>query len=137
MRRVGTLVTIAAVLLGVGVTVAAAGQSSSDPVLGPQQYPASDQLGFGQVRPRTIFMGGDPTGLLCRIHWLTWGERFAIGTGTGLDVTGRQTTAEGKWAPAVVVLSHLGSWQGRRAYLRYGWSFPDGEQPSHSAHCRL
>jgi len=137
MRRIGSLVAIAAVLLGVGVAVAAAGQSSSDPVLGPQRYPASDQVGFGHVRPSTIFMGGDPTGLLCRIHWLTWGRRFAIGTGTSLDVTGHQTTAEGKWAPAVVVLSHLGSWQGRRAYLRYRWSFPDGELPRESAPCRV
>ena len=137
MRRIGLLVAIAAVLLGVGVAVAGTGKSSSEPVLGPQQYPASDQMGFGQVRPPMIFMGGDPTGLLCRIHWLTWGGRFAIGTGTSLDVTGHQTTAEGKWAPAVVVLSHLGSWQHRRAYLRYGWSFPDGEQQPESAPCRL
>jgi hypothetical protein len=49
MRSIGSLVAIAAILLGVGVAVAAAGQSSSAPVLGPQQYPVSDQVGFGQV----------------------------------------------------------------------------------------
>lgn len=136
MRRLAVIVILAAVALLAAVGGAPLAKTSSAPVLGPgNQLPG--QIGFGHARPRKIYLGGDPSGLLCRIHWLTWGGRFAIGTATGLDVVGHQTTAEGKWAPAVVVLSHLGSWHGRSAYLRYAWSFPDGEQPPAAQPCKL
>ena len=36
--------------------------------------------GFGQVKPRTIFYGGDPTGLVCYIHWRNWGAPTALGS---------------------------------------------------------
>lgn len=39
--------------------------------------------GFGRVKPREIFYGSDPTGLVCDIHWHSWGGRVARGTGVG------------------------------------------------------
>jgi hypothetical protein len=136
MRRLAVFVIVAAVSLLAAAVGTPLAKTTPAPVLGPGNG-LPGQIGFGHVRPRTIFLGGDPTGLVCRIHWLTWGGRFAIATATALDVVGHQTTAQGKWAPAVIVLSHLGSWQGRSAYLRYSWSFPDGEQPPASKPCTL
>jgi hypothetical protein len=45
----------------------AGGAASALPRLGKatSQY----QRGYGKVRPRTIFNGGDPTGLVRHIHW--------------------------------------------------------------------
>lgn len=80
--------------------------------------------GFGQVKPREIFLGGDPTGLVCNIHWETWGGPFAIGTATSWYVGPTQDVADGHFAPAVVVLYHLGFWNSKPAYTGYNWYFP-------------
>jgi hypothetical protein len=87
---------------------------------------ARSSVGFGKVKPGKIFLGGDPTGLVCAIHWISWGGQFAIGTGTGFYLGPHQITAAGHQAPAVVVLSHLGTWYGRPAYTKYTWYFPQG-----------
>lgn len=112
------------------IALAAAGTAGASggarPTLGPAYYPEPYQEGFGHVRPATIYQGGDPTGLVCRIHWFSWGGRAAIGEGTGWYVGPRQSVNEGHPALAVVVLSKLGRWQGHSAYLRYQWYFPDG-----------
>jgi hypothetical protein len=71
--------------------------------------------GFGQVKPREIYLGGDPTGLVCNIHWDTWGGTFAVGTGTGFYVSRNQIVANGHSAPAVIVLYHFGFWNSKPA----------------------
>jgi hypothetical protein len=81
--------------------------------------------GFGQVRPREIFYGGDPTGLVCRIRWVNWGGPTARGYGTGWYIYGNQSVAQGHFAVAIVMASRLGTWGGRRAYQRLTWGFPD------------
>jgi len=40
-----------------------------------------DGKGWGAVRPSEIFNGGDPSGLVTRIHWSSWGAAVAAGTG--------------------------------------------------------
>ena len=82
------------------------------------------QRGYGHARPRTIFNGGDASGLLTGIHWSTWGRSRAIGTGRGLYVAPDQSNAEGTEEPARVVLFALGSCKGRRAYEAIEWYFP-------------
>jgi hypothetical protein len=47
---------------------------------GSKVFPRKD---FGTVRPTTIFLGGDESGLFCHIKWSSWGGQFAVGTGTG------------------------------------------------------
>lgn len=104
-------------------------------IRGPGCDRVGNTVGFGHVRPRKVFLGGDATGMLCRIHWITWGGRFAIGTGTAADVTGHQDDAHAQWSPAVVILSNLGRYQGRPAYLNFRWYFPDGEVRPESRSC--
>ena len=81
-------------------------------------------------------MGGDPTGLVCRIHWLSWGGEFAVGTGVGRCINSHESVAEGHSAPAVVVLYRLGTWDGRSAYKRWNWYYPGkGSGFGHVARC--
>jgi hypothetical protein len=81
--------------------------------------------GFGQVKPRTIYLGGDISGEVCRIHWLTWGRPVAIGQGIAWYIGPRQATYQGHAAPALIALSRLGTYRGRPAYRRYEWWFPN------------
>lgn len=110
----------AAAVLGTG---AAAWAASPVPVLaGPW---APHQEGYGHVKPRTIFNGGDPTGLVRTIHWNSWGGRRAIGTGTALWETPNQPVAAGRFEKgARIVLFQLGSCHGRPAYDAIEWYFP-------------
>ncbi|MGH2860454.1 MAG: hypothetical protein ACRDLT_02995 [Solirubrobacteraceae bacterium] len=123
------LAVSALVFIGVGAApgaaVARAAGATRVPILtGADRTPGS--AGFGQVRPSEIYLGGDESGLVCHIHWDTWGGRFALGIGTAWYLAPRRQTADGHWAPAVVVLYRLGGWRHRRAYTRYRWYFPEG-----------
>jgi hypothetical protein len=127
MRRTLIILALAvSVTVGIGANAAAA----TSPIVSPQAYPyLQDGLngtkGFGQVEPRTIFYGGDPTGLVSRIRWVTWGGPVARGYGAGWYVNSHETVNQGHLAVAIVVASDLGSWQGRPAYNKLSWSFPD------------
>jgi hypothetical protein len=33
------------------------------------------------MRPHKLFNGGDPSGLVTHIHWVSWGGKTAIGYG--------------------------------------------------------
>jgi hypothetical protein len=101
----------------------AAFASASEPILaGPWSL---DQEGYGHVHPRNVFNGGDPTGLIKNIEWLTWGGPRAVGVGSGFYVSPNQVTAEGHRAAAVIVAFKLGSCHGRRAYNAVQWYFPE------------
>jgi hypothetical protein len=84
--------------------------------------------GFGRVKPRTIDYGGDPTGLVCRIDWHSWGGRVARGSGVGWYVSGNQSVGQGHPAKASKVASKLGKWTGRPAYHRLKGVDPGREQ---------
>jgi hypothetical protein len=86
---------------------------------------APDQEGYGHVEPVTVFNGGDPTGLIKHIEWLTWGGPRAVGVGSGFYVAPNQVTAEGHRAAAVIVAFKLGSCHGRPAYDAVQWYFPE------------
>ena len=97
------LVTATAVLL-VATTAAA-----TEPIVSPKADPyfrfggLKGTKGFGRIKPREIYYGGDPTGLVCRIHWHSWGRRVARGTGVGWYVSGNQSVAQGHAAIATVM----------------------------------
>lgn len=54
--------------------------TASSYVLGSAAF-APNGKGFGTSRPRTIFNGGVPSGLVTSIHWRHWGSKYATGTG--------------------------------------------------------
>jgi hypothetical protein len=125
------LIAAIAALVAVGTALAA---PRPVPILtGPKPMTGA---GFGQVKPPTIYLGGDPTGLVCHIHWLSWGGQLAIGDGTGWYINSHQAVIQGKAAPVVVVLYDLGTWRGRPAYKHYVWYFPgNGTGFGHMSPC--
>jgi hypothetical protein len=91
--------------------------------------------GFGQVKPREIYYGGDPTGLVCKIHWHSWGGRVTRGTGVGWYISGNHSVAQGHAAIADVKATKLGTWTGRPAYNRLTWSFPNHGRDRPASSC--
>jgi len=106
--------------LAAGVVAVSAG-AASEPILAGPWSP--NQEGYGQLKPGRIFNGGDPTGLVTDIHWLTWGRSQAIGTGMAEWVGPHQEVAGGTPQPARIVLFQLGSCKRRRAYDAIEWYF--------------
>jgi len=99
------------------------------PVLG---QPAGDfdvdSQGFGEVRPATVFNGGDPTGLVMHITWSSWGGSTAIGTGTSDYVGPNQTVAGGTEEMVTIVAFDLGTCGGTLMYQAVEWYFPQHGQ---------
>jgi hypothetical protein len=95
----------------------------SAPRLGSEYHPGL--TGFGLVRPKEIFLGGDPTGLVRHIHWSAWGTSQAVGSGEAeYDWPGTAAAANGLSSGARVVAFHLGGCRGRRSYNALEWYFP-------------
>lgn len=91
--------------------------------------------GFGRVKPREIYYGGDPTGCVWDIRWRSWGSRVARGTGVGWYVNRKESVAQGHAALAIVIASKLGTWKGRPAYNRLTWSFPNNGRDRRASSC--
>ena len=85
---------------------------------------ASNQKGYGTVRPSIIFNGGDPTGLVQNITWSSWGGEQGIGSGTAEYVAPNEAVYQGHDEPATVVAFDLGSCAGAQRYGRVSWYFP-------------
>jgi hypothetical protein len=81
-------------------------------------------VGFGQVRPSRVFLGGDPTGDLSQISWNSWGGTQAVGTGISLYVSPNEITAAGTEQKATVVAFNPGTCHGAYAYQAVEWYFP-------------
>ncbi|HTU84687.1 MAG TPA: hypothetical protein VMF57_03875 [Solirubrobacteraceae bacterium] len=123
MRHTAVVAAVAVALVVAGTAVAVAGQ---EPVLaGPWSM---GQQGYGHVKPRRIFNGGDPSGLVKVIRWSSWGGARATGTGMALYVGPHQITAAGKFEKAHVVLFQLGTCDGRSAYDAIEWYFTQHRQ---------
>jgi len=105
------------VAIDLGACVEAA---SLPPVLGELGFYGEHGKGWGRARPRTVYNGGVPSGLVRRIRWSGWGSRVAIGRG----MTYLYKPRGGYYArPGRIILraSRLGSCPGtggRRAYTR-------------------
>jgi hypothetical protein len=94
------------------------------PVLGRLTGVFARGEGFGQVKPAKIFNGGDPTGLVTRLIWSSWGGRRAVGTGLGDYVGQGQSVASGSQKQVTVVAFNLGTCHGTRMYRAVEWYFP-------------
>ena len=86
---------------------------------------APSQEGYGEVRPRTIFNGGDPTGLVTDVVWESWGGATARGSGNSIDANVSLTVADAPRARAQVVAFDLGECNGELAYRAITWYFPE------------
>lgn len=115
-------IVIAVLITAAIVAATAFAASTRTPVLVGSSAPHAK--GYGHVRPAEIYNGGDPSGLICHIQWLSWGGSMAIGSATGLYIGPHQIVAQGRWAHAVVVLLDLGTWRGRPAYKAIDEYFP-------------
>ena len=83
MRRRFVLAAMLAVALALTGGQAASGRAraASTVVLGSAVFAGSMGEGWGTSRPARIFNGGDPSGLVKEIHWVSWGGKTAIGYG--------------------------------------------------------
>jgi hypothetical protein len=84
--------------------------------------------GFGQVRPKVVFNGGDPTGLVTSITWHDWGQPQAVGTGRAEYVAPNQSVAQGTLEQARIVAFDLGMCNGHYMYAAVEWYFPQHKQ---------
>jgi hypothetical protein len=109
-------------------TVALAGSAHSQPTLGLLTGTFAHGSGFGQVKPKEVYNGGDPTGLVTSITWHGWGGRQAVGTGRGLYVAPGQSVAGGTIEPVRIVAFDLGTCNGRYMYAAVEWYFPQHKQ---------
>lgn len=112
-------IAIAAFLLSVSVA-----QASPAPTLGVKgDHPSSS--GFGQVRPRRVDYGGDPTSFVSDVKWQSWGGKRAVGHGKALWVwPGWCVACGGVELPATVVAFGRTTCQGHSAYSYVEWFFP-------------
>lgn len=127
------LLLIAVILAGCGANSTksasdgTAKRSTPVPTLGKIWGPY--QLGYGTVRPTTIFNGGDPTGQVTGVRWRSWGDDTANGMGSGVWVPPSNDPAVGvashsQDVPATVVAFRLG-WCGKTyMYRAIEWYFP-------------
>jgi hypothetical protein len=76
--RIGLVLVLAALLACIATGSV---EAAANPVLGAKSFAAPAGEGFGTTEPSTIFNGGDPSGLVTKIHWTGWGNPSAIGTG--------------------------------------------------------
>ena len=84
-------------------------------------------LGFGLVKPRTIYTGGEATNQVRKIHWDTWGEGRAVGHGKALYANSGPVSGYPSLS-ATVIAFHLGICGGHPAYQRFEWYFPSKHQ---------
>lgn len=96
------------------------------PTLGRSWAPA--QQGYGTVRPTRISNGGDPTGLVERVRWSSWGGAQALATGRADYLGPNQIVADATMQPASVVAFDLGQCDGRLMYRKVTWYFPQHGQ---------
>jgi hypothetical protein len=99
-----------------------------EPTLGLLTGNFAHGSGFGKVLPKTVYNGGDPTGLVTSITWHDWGQSQAIGIGRSIYVAPNQAVAQGKIEPVRIVAFDLGTCNGRYMYAAVEWYFPQHKQ---------
>jgi hypothetical protein len=104
------------------VAVSPAWGRARTPVLGSHQAFSNGQ-GGGTVKPRVVFLGGDPTGRVTGISWTDWGAARAVGDGRGWCPG--QSVAAGHYCSAALYVSRLGTCHGHWAYRSLAFYFKD------------
>ncbi len=102
---------------------------SDQPLLGRLVGDFRYGSGFGSPRPAAIFNGGDPTGRVTGIRWLSWGGPTAVGTGEAVWVpAGTDGMRHAKFERATVVAFDLGTCAKHLMYQGVEWYFPSKGQ---------
>jgi hypothetical protein len=119
--RIATAVVIAAAL-ALPTTQLVEAQAAGTVVLGGKAFAPKGE-GWGTEQPRTIFNGGDPSGLITGVRWITWGGESAVGWGKNAIFKPRGGYYR---RPVAIKLkaSRIGSCAGRRAYTRLSFREP-------------
>jgi hypothetical protein len=129
VRRVLQIPLAALVIALLWTSTAWATPAGQVPQLGVRGSWGGNAIGFGEVRPATIFNGGSYTGEVKGIRWSSWGLPHAEGVGSACFLGPGQPTYQCTWQRATVVAFKLGSCSGQRAYRAVEWFFPGhGEQ---------
>jgi hypothetical protein len=117
MRGTGAVagVLAAAALAAVAVAPSGLAAPTSVPVLGSAAGFTGGK-GFGTVKPKTVDLGGDPTGQFTKLKWTGWGSNKATGNGTGNYPPPGQPVSHAVKVPATLVVSQLGRCHGKTAY---------------------
>jgi hypothetical protein len=115
MKRVRVFAVMAIAI--VALSTAALAMASATPVLGSAKAFTGGK-GFGKVKPKTVFLGGDPTGLFTKVTWKNWGSATATGSGSGFYPPPGKPTADSVKVPAKLVAYSLGTCHGHEAYRK-------------------
>jgi hypothetical protein len=75
-----TTILVAPVAVGASTVAASAHQPRASGI-GIRHSFGQDSAGWGRRRPKELFNGGDPSGLISSIGWSSWGGRVASGHG--------------------------------------------------------
>ena len=94
------------------------------PTLGQLAGTFFDGEGFGQVRPTTVFNGGDPTGNVTDVAWSSWGGPTAMGSGMNDWVGPNQSVADGTEEPVTIEAFDRETCEGKPMYGAVEWYFP-------------
>ncbi len=114
MKQHAFLAAAAAILLAL---TAATSPAAARVVLGGAVYGGTFGEGWGSARPHTIYNGGDPSGLISKVHWSSWGGPIAHGHGRHAIFK----PSGGYYRHAVAAqlkAKRIGRCEGRRAYLK-------------------
>lgn len=115
---------LAALAVCLGCALPTAFGRGASPVLGwNSAFQNGD--GFGMVKPRRVYLGGDPTGNVSSITWRDWGTGRSVGFGTGW-CPGR-SVASGHPCRAALHVYGLGTCHGLRAYRDLAFYFKSGQ----------
>jgi hypothetical protein len=80
--RMGLLcAALPVVFTALPAAVSSGSAAPSSPVIGIHKSFGVSSAGWGRVRPKVLFNGGDPSGDITSIHWTSWGGRTAHGRG--------------------------------------------------------
>lgn len=82
-RLFTAFVALALLTIGAASAAAATPASGHRPVLGSSKLFQLYGIGWGTVRPKEIYNGGDPNGDVTHITWHHWGSATAQGNGLG------------------------------------------------------
>ncbi len=107
---------VAVVALIVGLATTATASAAAGVVIGAKAF-APVGKGWGTMKPRELFNGGDPSGLITQIHWTQWGGSVAVGTGRNpIFKPGGGYYAQ--QVPIKLRASAIGNCAGRSAYTK-------------------
>jgi hypothetical protein len=120
VRRVTAgLLVLAFAMMSVTMALAAGVR----PVLG-WTHALPNGRGFGTVAPRTVYLGGDPTGYVSKVRWNRWGTGKTVGYGQGWCPG--QSVASGHYCTGSLHASDLATCHGHLAYGIMAFYFKPG-----------